>query len=120
MRLLLARCAIVLLVICLANCSAWHATQAPLPELAGKKIRVTTRGGDKQEGKLVQADSLGFAVLQDGSLKSGASTIDTTTIVVVEKRGFSAGRTFALVAAPFAFVGVLYILATKGAFSVGD
>jgi hypothetical protein len=105
MRLLLARSGVALLVISLVNCSAWHATQEPLSELEGKRVRITTKSGERQEGRLADADSLGLAVLQlENEFKKRYSVLpqpsvlafDTTTITAVEKRAHSPSRTMAL------------------------
>jgi hypothetical protein len=110
MRLLLARSGVALLVISLVNCSAWHATQAPLSELEGKHVRITTNEG-RQEGKLADADSLGFAVLHRAFSKPSVLTFDTTMITVVEKRVFSTSRTVGMAMIPVGLVLVLGLVA---------
>lgn len=104
MQLLLARCGIVLLAVCLVNCSAWKATQVPLSELEGKKIRITTREGEKQQGELVNADSLGFAVMQCSFARPSVLSFDSSSIALVEKRAYNSSRTFAMVMLPVALV----------------
>jgi hypothetical protein len=90
--------------------------------LEGKRVRITTKSGERQEGKLADADSLGLAVLQlENAFKNRYSVFpqpsvlafDTTTITVVEKRVFSTGRTVGIVmiSVPLVFVGFLVILA---------
>lgn len=100
MRLALVRCGIVLLSMSFVNCSTWRATQAPLLEMEGDNVRVTTSGGEEQEGRLLHADSLGFAVLRCSYCKPRVLAIDISTITGVEKRVLSPGRTAALVLIP--------------------
>ena len=64
MQLLLAGFGVVLLVLNLIGCSSWQARRVPLSELEGKRVRITSKAGEKIVGKLQDADSLGFAVLQ--------------------------------------------------------
>lgn len=100
MRSVLIRCGIALLVMSFVNCSSWRATQAPLREMEGDNVRVTTKEGGKQEGRLLHADSLGFAVLHCSYCEPRVVAIDTSKIAGVEKRVHSAGRTAALVLVP--------------------
>jgi hypothetical protein len=76
----------------LGGCATWKASQTPLPDLEGKKVRLTTSGGTRGAGKLVAIDSLGAAVLDRGWLAPDMS-VDTTAITKIETREFSAGRT---------------------------
>ena len=116
MRLLLARTGVVLLVLNLVGCSSWQATQVPLSELEGKKVRITTKAGERQEGELVNADSLGLAVLHYGFAKPSVLTFDSTSIALVENRAYSSSRTFAMVMLPvvvvLGFVGFAHFVLT--------
>ena len=84
------------LVLNMTGCATWTMTQTPLKELEGKKVRLTTETGTRVAGKLIAADSLGFAVLRPKWWAQRAS-IDTTTIAKVERRKFSTSRTVALI-----------------------
>ena len=108
MRMLIRQVGVALLLVALTNCTAWRSTQAPMTELVGKKIRLTTTDGDKTTGVLINADSVGFVVLRSPSYKSRALAIDTTTIVVTENRAISPVGTIAAVSV-IVLLGVLCV-----------
>ena len=112
MRLLLARSGVAFLTLSLVNCTAWRATQAPLSELKGKTVRITTSGGERKDGELVNADSLGLVVLHNGPPHPRDFTLDTTTIAIVEKRVSNPGGSVALVISAVLVIGLL-VLATS-------
>ena len=96
MRHQIARVLVMLLILNLSSCGTWIATQTSLKDLEGEKVRLTTTSGKKVAGKLVDADSLGFAMVHRKWWMEDSS-IDTTTIAEIEERRFSASRTLVLI-----------------------
>ena len=92
----ITRIVVLSLVLNMTGCATWTMTQTPLKDLEGKKVRLTTETGTRVAGKLIAADSLGFAVLHRKWWAPKAS-IDTTTIAKIERRQFSTSRTVALI-----------------------
>jgi hypothetical protein len=96
MRCHMASIVVLSLVLNMTGCATWTTTQAPLKELEGKKVRLTTTEGTRVAGRLIAVDSLGFAVVRR-KLWAPRASIDTTTIAKVERRKFSTSRTAVLI-----------------------
>lgn len=101
------RITVTLTLINLSACTAWKATQAPLPDLVGEYVRVTTSDGQRLAGNLSDADSLGSAVLRRSSREKEGVMVDTTAISLVEKRAMHAGKTTGLVLLALSAVGLV-------------
>lgn len=90
---------VMLLIINMAGCTTWTATHAPLGDMMGRRVRVTTRDGERIAGRLVTTDSLGVAIVHCPYEKPRDFAIDTAAVVFVEQRQFSPERTLGLAAA---------------------
>lgn len=90
MRSILKRVALVLCLLIFAACTSWwQATQQPLRELEGKRVRLTTRDSTKVTGALFLVDSLGMVDLYVAGPNPRSVLFDTSQIVRVEKHRIS-------------------------------
>lgn len=84
---------VTVLILYVTSCTSWQATQLPLRDLEGNRLRLTTRDSTKVTGKLVHADSLGMVVLDEPFPQRFRVIGDTSRVVGIETRAFSAAQT---------------------------
>ncbi len=87
----------VIVLVSFTGCTTWTATQAPLRDLDGKKVRVTTHDDAMHEGLLMHPDTLGSRILIRGSDPSILLIVDSSEVVKIETRKAQSGRTAGLV-----------------------
>jgi hypothetical protein len=103
----------VIVLVSFTGCTTWTATQAPLRDLDGKKVRVTTRNDDVHEGLLMHPDTLGSRILIRGDDPSVLLIVDSSEVMKIETRKAHAGRTAGLVllgVGVAATVGLIYVI----------
>ena len=96
MRCQVSTIVILSLALNLSGCGTWSATRTSLKDLEGSKVRLTTTTGKRVAGKLVDADSLGYAMVHRKWWMEDSS-VDTTTTAEIEVRRFSATNTLVVI-----------------------
>lgn len=87
----------VIVLTSFTGCTTWTATQAPLRDLDGKTVRITTHEDVTHEGLLMHPDTLGSKVLIRGDDPSVLLVVDSSDVARTETRQMHAGRTAAVV-----------------------
>lgn len=102
-----------ILLVSFTGCTTWTATQAPLRELDGKKVRITTHDDGVHEGLLMHPDTMGSRMLIRGNDPSVLLVVDSSQVTKIETRKTHAGRTVGLVAlgvGVVATIGLIWII----------
>ena len=106
MSFLIQRTALMLLLANFVGCSSWRATNSPLGDLEGERVRLTLSDDKKVGGLLVDSDSLGLAILQAPVVRS---TVPIANITAVEKREINTWATAGLIVVGAAAVTLILV-----------
>ena len=109
-----------IVLVSFSGCTTWTATRAPLRELDGKTVRITTHNDRMHEGLLMHPDTLGSKALIRGHDPSVLLIVDSSDVAKTETRQIHAGRTAGMVLLVVGIAAVLAVIQIRDIFNDVD